>query len=82
MILVWIGATMVLLKWLEIGPLATLSWWWVLSPLLAALVWFEGLERLFGRDKRQLEAAEYERQQKERVAKAFNKNGSSRARTR
>ena len=68
---VWLGTVLVLMKWLEVGPVANLDWWWVLSPLAVALVWFEGLERLFGRDKRQMEMAEWEKQQKERVGAAF-----------
>ncbi len=27
-----LGILLVLLKYLEIGPVATWSWWWVLSP--------------------------------------------------
>lgn len=68
---VWLGTVLVLMKWLEVGPVANLDWWWVLAPLGVALVWFEGLERLFGRDKRQMEMAEWEKQQKDRVGEAF-----------
>jgi small Trp-rich protein len=71
MALVWIGGLLVLLRWLELGPVAELSWWWVLSPLGVAIVWFEGLERLFGRDRRQVEQVEYERRRKERVENQF-----------
>jgi len=73
---VWLGTALVLMKWLEVGPVANLEWWWVLSPLGVALVWFEGLERLFGRDKRQVEMAEWEKQQKDRIGAAFKKPGS------
>ena len=72
--LLWIGVGLVLLRWLELGPVAGLSWWWVLAPLLVAAMWFEGLEKLFGRDKRQVDAVEWERRRKERVAEAFNQN--------
>ncbi|HYF60229.1 MAG TPA: TIGR04438 family Trp-rich protein [Burkholderiaceae bacterium] len=69
--LLWIGAVLVLLRWLEIGPFATLSWWWVLAPLGVAFAWFEGLEKLFGRDKRQVDAIEWERRRQERVSEQF-----------
>ncbi len=70
--LLWIGVGLVLLRWLEIGLFAGLSWWWVLAPLAGAAVWFEGLERVFGQDKRQLEAVEYEQRRKDRVAEQFH----------
>lgn len=69
--MVWLGTALVLMKWLEVGPAATLSWWWILAPLGVAFLWFEGLERVFGRDRRQVEMAEFEKNQKERVAQAF-----------
>ncbi len=47
MFMVWIGALLVALKWFEIGPVADLSWYWVLAPLAIAFVWFEVFERLF-----------------------------------
>ncbi len=71
MILVWAGVALILLKTLEVGPLADLSWWWVLAPLAAALVWFEWLEKLFGRDRRKVEHLEWEQRRKERVAAQF-----------
>ncbi len=75
---VWLDTALVLRKWLEVGPVANLDWWWVLAPLGVAMVWFEGLERLFGRDKRQMEMADWERQQKERVGAAFKTTKKSR----
>jgi small Trp-rich protein len=71
--LLWIGVALVLLKWLEIGPIADLSWWWVLAPLGLATLWFEGLERLVGRDRRQVDSIDWERNRKERVAQQFDK---------
>ena len=61
MYLVWLGTALVVMKWLEVGPAADLSWWWVISPLAIALAWFEGVEKLFGRDRRQVEMADFEK---------------------
>lgn len=72
MVLLWIGVALVLLRWLEIGPFADLSWWWPIGVLAVAVAWFEGLERLFGRDRRQVEMLETERRRKERVAEMFD----------
>lgn len=71
MYLTLIGVLLLLMKWLEFGPVAQWSWWWVLSPFLAAFLWFEFGERLFGRDKQRIDHIEYENRRKERVAQQF-----------
>lgn len=71
--LVWIGLLLVLLKWLEVDPFAALSWWWVLSPLAGAVLWFEWLERVFGFDRRQVDGVEWEKRRKTRVAAQFER---------
>ncbi len=76
--LLWIGLLLVLLKWLEVGPVAQLSWWWILAPLAAAAVWFEWLERLFGFDRRQVDAVEWEKRRKDRVARQFKREPGKR----
>ena len=75
MYMVWLGTALVVMKWLEVGPVADLSWGWVLAPLGIAFAWFEGVEQLFGRDRRQVEMADYEKQAKDRVAQAFKVPG-------
>lgn len=35
-----LGIVLLALKYLEIGPVANLSWWWVLSPLALAVAWW------------------------------------------
>ncbi len=71
MYLVWLGLVLVALRWLEIGPVAGWSWWWVLSPLAVALVWFEFLEQPLGRDRRQVETVEFEERRRKRVDEQF-----------
>ena len=78
MYLVWIGAIMVIVKLSGFGVIATLSWWWILLPLVLAIVWFEWLERLFGRDRRSVEAAEWADHQKNRIAEQFKRAGGRR----
>ena len=80
MYLVWIGVIVIGLKALEVGPLAELSWWWVLTPLALAFVWFEWVEKLFGRDRRNVDHIEWERRRKERVADQFPGAGAARRR--
>ena len=40
MYLLGIGILLLLLKYLEIGPVAEWSWWVVLSPFAAAVAWW------------------------------------------
>ena len=40
MYLLGIGIILLLLKSLEIGPVAAWSWWWVLSPFAGAVLWW------------------------------------------
>jgi small Trp-rich protein len=68
---VWVGLILVLLKAAGIGPFAQWEWWWIFAPLGAAIVWFEGLEKLFGRDRRKIEHDEMEQRRKERLAETF-----------
>jgi small Trp-rich protein len=68
--LVWIGLVLVLAKWLELGPFANLSWWWVLAPLAAAILWFEALQPMMGMDRKK-EDRKAAAQKKARIAQAF-----------
>ncbi len=35
-----LGLLLALLKFLEVGPVAGWSWWWVLSPFAVAAAWW------------------------------------------
>ncbi len=35
-----LGLLLLLLKYLEIGPVAALSWWWILTPFALAVAWW------------------------------------------
>ncbi|TAK91252.1 MAG: TIGR04438 family Trp-rich protein [Burkholderiaceae bacterium] len=72
MVLIIIGVLLLLLKWAEIGPFATLSWWWITLPLLLAVAWFEIIEPMFGLDKRRGHD-EYEAIKQERLKKQLDK---------
>lgn len=67
-----VGVILVLLKMAEIGPFAQLQWWWILAPLGVAALWFEGLEKLFGRDRRIVEHDIMEQRRKQRVKEMFD----------
>ena len=40
MYMLGLALVLTLLKYLEIGPVANWSWWWVLSPFAAAVAWW------------------------------------------
>jgi small Trp-rich protein len=40
MYLLLIGLLLMLMKYMEMGPVAEWSWYWVLSPFAAAAVWW------------------------------------------
>jgi small Trp-rich protein len=71
MILVWAGLALVVLKLLEIGPVAEWAWWWVLAPFALGLVWFEWGEKLLGLDRQSTDQDVHELRRKERVAGQF-----------
>lgn len=38
---VGLGLVLLILKYLEIGPVATWSWWWCLAPFVLAVIWWQ-----------------------------------------
>jgi small Trp-rich protein len=63
---------LVVLRYLEIGPFASLSWWWIVGLMAAAFVWFEFIEKALGLDKRKAHD-ESEKARRDRVNKNFKK---------
>lgn len=72
MYLLIIGFLLVLLKFMDINPVANWSWWVVLSPFFIILFWWEVIERVFKlREKR--EAAKLVAERKERQDRLMGK---------
>ena len=80
--MIWIYGVfflLAILKWNEVSWLVNISWWWILGPIIAVVVWFEVLERLFGFDvKRKLDDADFERAKRERIRKQLERPGARR----
>jgi len=76
--LLLVGLVLLVSKLLDFGPLAELSWWWVLLPFLVALIWWEVFERRLGLDKKKA-FDELERAKKERIARALDRDKAARA---
>jgi len=57
-----LGLVFLLLKYLEIGPVAALSWWWVMTPFALAVAWWAWADSS-GYTKRKAMEREDERRQ-------------------
>ena len=72
---VWFGLVFLLLKVFEVGPFATLSWWWIALPFGLAFFYFEVLERMLSLDKKKAhkDNAEYKKKRLAEQLKVDNK---------
>jgi small Trp-rich protein len=62
MLLLGVGIVLLLLKYLEFGPVAAWSWWIVLSPFALAAVWWTWAD-MSGYTKRKAVQRETDRRQ-------------------
>jgi small Trp-rich protein len=61
------------MKVFELGPVAQLSWMWVLAPFIVALLWFEAFESMLGMDKRKKRKdQDKEAEKARRIREQFN----------
>jgi small Trp-rich protein len=77
--LFYVGLALLVSKLLEFGPLAELSWWWVLLPFVLAFFWWEFVERRLGLDKKKA-FDELEQAKKARIARALERDKVNRLR--
>ena len=70
-----LGLVFLALKYLEIGPVAALAWWWVLSPFGLAVVWWAWADAS-GYTKKKVMQREQERRH-ERIARHHDALGTS-----
>ena len=71
--LLLVGIVLLVSKLLEFGPLAELSWWWVLLPFVLAFIWWETFERWFGLDKKKA-FDELQKAKDERIARTLERD--------
>jgi len=72
MLLIILIVALSALRFLEIGPFAGLSWWWIGALFLVAFLWFEYIEKMLGLDKRRAHNETEDRRRK-RVESSFRK---------
>ena len=68
--LIFVIALLCILRYFEVGPVATMSWWWIVGLMFVAFIWFEFVERIFGLDKKKAHD-ESEKAREARVKKTF-----------
>ena len=67
-----VGIVLAALRFFELGPFATLSWWWVALPFVLVVIWWEVIVPAFHLDKRR-EHAEFDAERKKRMER--NRSG-------
>lgn len=72
-----VGVVLLLMKWLEFGPVGHWSWWIVLAPFGLALLWFEVVEPYFGLDKKKAHN-DVEKVREERIKKSLEARAPTR----
>ncbi len=77
--LIWIGVALIILKVLEIGVVAEVSWWWIVLPFGVGFLWFEFVEKRLGLDKKKA-FDEIDKAKKERIRKRLEVDKGQRLR--
>ena len=72
MVFLSIGIVLLLMKYFEVGPVATWSWLIVLAPFAVAVLWWEAIVPLMGLDKTKGHN-DLEKAKKERIKKQLEK---------
>lgn len=60
------------LRYFEVWRFAEISWWWIVGLMVAAFIWFEFIEKIFGLDKKKHHNVD-EQRRKDRVKQSFDK---------
>lgn len=77
--LLWAALALTIGRYFELGPLANLSWWWVVGAYAATLLWFEVFEKLLGLEKKKA-INEMEATRKARIERALKREPNRRRR--
>ncbi len=72
MILIILTVALTLMKYLDVSFMDHISWGWIIALFFFTFFWFEFFERFLGLDKKKAHA-KFEKMQKERAKKTFEK---------
>lgn len=68
MFFVLVGVVLVLMRWQEVGPVATWSWWWVLLPFALAAAWWHMSDAMGLTRKREMDKQDQRKEDRRRKA--------------
>ena len=75
MYLLGLGIILMVMKYLEFGPVASWSWLWVLSPLVAAIAWWSWADSSGYTKRKAMEREDQRRQERlDRTKEAIGTN--------
>jgi len=81
MYLLGLGLVLLLMKYLELGPVAAWSWWWVLAPFALAVAWWAWADSTGYTKRKAMEADDKRRDlRRERTKAALDANYKNRRR--
>jgi small Trp-rich protein len=66
MYFIGLGLLLIVLKLLEVGPVANWSWWLVLSPFVAAVVWWAWADSTGYTKRREMDKIEEKKKERRR----------------
>jgi small Trp-rich protein len=72
--MVWIGVILLGVKLAGIEPVASVSWWWIVLPLILAFLWFDVVEERLGFNKNKRAMDEMDKAKKERIKKGMERD--------
>ena len=64
MYMLGLGLVLLLLKYIEWGPVALWSWWWVLSPFALAAIWWTWADATGYTKRKAMEADDKRREER------------------
>ena len=73
MYLLGLSLLVLILKVLEVSPVAGWSWWYVCIPFIITVLWFELGEPLFGFDKKRLIEEDSEKTRQARMRSLYER---------
>ena len=71
--LLGLSLLVLVLKVLDVAPIAAWSWWYVVAPFAFTVLWFEFGEAFFGFDRKRLRKLDYENAREERLKNTYNR---------
>lgn len=66
MAFVFLALVFIVLKFLDLGFMATVSWWWLAVPLVAAALWWEFADKVGYTQKKAMDRLDAKKEERRR----------------